>query len=133
MPNISTITLPAASLSSATSDEAYTIIDRREGVSTFRYNGGGPLALATRFTVAVKQPHASSKYARVTLTLVKPEKYTDNDTSLQHQSLLNRATLEFQVDKTSTSEQILAIAERMLAFLQDSNVTQSITNVEGFY
>lgn len=133
MPQVSNLTLAAASLSDSSTDEIYTVVDRREGVTTFRYVGDNPMALASRLTVAVKQPNANSKYAKVTLSFVKPESFTDSGTSLIEQRLINRATLEFQVDKNATISQITACTERMLAFLTLADVQQAVNNVENFY
>lgn len=133
MPNASSITLAAANLTDSASDEVMTVVDRKEGVTTFRYAGDNPLALANRLTVAVKQPKAGSKYARVIISFVKPETYTDSDTSLIEQSLLNRVNIEFQVDKNSTTSQIESCTERALAILQDSSVQTAINNIENFY
>lgn len=133
MPSASSITLAAASLTDSATDEIYTVVDRREGITTFRYVGSNPLSLANRLTVAVKQPKAGSKYARVILTFVKPETYTDSETSLMEQSLLNRVNIEFQVDKNATMSQIVSCTERVLAIMQNTDVQQSINNIENFY
>lgn len=133
MPQAANLTLLAANLSDSTTDEVFKVVDRREGVTTFRYIGDNPLALASRITVAVKQPSAASKYSRVTVSFVKPEVYTDAGTSLPEQQLINRATLEFQIDKNATVSQITACTERMLAIMSLTEVQESVNNIENFY
>jgi hypothetical protein len=133
MPSSTSLTLAAADLSDSTVDEVYNVIDRREGITTFRYVGTNPLAMATRLTVSVKQPKASSKYARVVLTFVKPEVYTDSDTQLIEQNLINRVNIEFQIDKNATLSQVTSCTERILAMLANSDVQTAINNLETFY
>lgn len=133
MPQASNLTLLAADLSDSATDEVFNVVDRREGVTTFRYVGDNPLALASRVTVAVKQPNASSKYSRVTVSFVKPEVYVDSTTTLPDQQLINRATLEFQIDKNATVAQITSCTERMLAIMALADIQQSVNNIENFY
>lgn len=133
MPNATSLTLAAASLSDSATDEIYDVVDRREGTTIFRHVGDKPMALADRVTIAVKQPNANSKYWRVVVTLVKPESYTDADTSLVNQQLVNRATFEFQVDKAATAAQAKACTERAIAILGLADVQTAINNCENFY
>jgi hypothetical protein len=133
MPDINSITLAAAGLTDSATDEVYQVVDRRDGATTFRYSGTNPIKLASRILVVVKQPTAAGKYARVTVSFVKPESYIDSDTSLVGQQLVNRGSFEFQIDKNSNSTQILSFTERALLILSDPDIQQAINNVENFY
>lgn len=133
MPQAQTLTLLAASLSDSSTDEAYSVADRREGTTTFRHTGTGPLALAKRFKVAVKQPSANSQYYRVVISLASPVSYNDPDTQQATQLLINRGTLEFQINKNATSAQALETVERMLAVLSLSEIQQAVKGCENFY
>lgn len=133
MPNATSLTLPHGSISDISADEVYDMVDRREGTAIFRHVGDKPMALADRITIAVKQPNVNSKYWRVVVTVVRPESYTDTDTSLVNQQLVNRAQFEFQIDKTATAAQAKACTERALAVLSLTDVQTAINNCENFY
>lgn len=133
MPQVSSLTLPAASLTDSAVDEVYDVVDRKDGVTTLRFAGTGPMSLASIIKVTVKQPTSNSQYWRVRIQFTKPESFTDADTGIVAEHLANHATLEFQMNKKSTLAQAASHTERVLATLALTDVQSAINGAENFY
>jgi hypothetical protein len=134
MPNATQITLAASQLSDVTVDEVYKVVDRSDGRVTFRgVDANVPLSLVPRAIVRVQQPNGNSKYGKVEVDFILPERYTDADTSLSHEQLLNRATVTFKVDKGSTPDQAKRMVERALAFIGSAEIVTAATELESFF
>jgi len=133
MPNVTSLTLAAAVIDDITTDEVYDVVDRKDGVTTLRYAGSGPMSLASIIKVTVKQPTSNSQYWRVKVQFMKPESFTDADTGITSEHLANHSTHEFQINKKSTVAQATSHTQRALAILGLADVQTAINGAEGFY
>lgn len=133
MPQANNLTIPAASVTDLTVDEVMDIVDRKEGVTTFRYTGDGSIGSSNLFQVTVKQPTSNSQYYRVRLHFSQPLTTVNDVTGEVVNSFVNRGSVEFQINKASTTADALACTERVLALMADADVQSVITKCENFF